>query len=207
MALGLTIGCILFVMTPRTSFAASQLSVPSIKMKMGAFNLQVTAGELLSDQPLGALVTLQPSILWSVHGFRSRIGLHFITDLGSDYGLMPISGIGASFYFYVLGLSSDYEDADESLLLQKSKPVPYLYASVTPANLNISMPSDPSSAFGALIYDLALGAGYDYPMRTNLVISGEITYRLATSDSGSASISGISYKGLGIFISFLATYY
>jgi hypothetical protein len=180
-------------------------------MKFGTYTTVVTAGDLLKESTLGSLVTLQPTFLWDLPTFRSRLGVHFIADLNSAFGLMPISGIGFSGYFYLLGMSTAYEISDDGTLKQTSKPGPYVYGGLTPVNFNINSNDEEnpsrSFAFSSLIVETALGVGFDYPLRRNTLITGELAYRFGTAPDPKSDIGDLEYSGIGLNISFSTSYY
>lgn len=194
------------------TFGESESGAPLFRGRMGINSLSFTAGQTFQDKtPLGAMVTLTPTILWSMPTFRSRIGLHYLADFGSPYGFIPISGMGFSGYFYPYGLSTAYEIASDGTLFQKSKPGPYTFATFTPVNFNINASSSQTSSgsatsFAAFMIDVGIGGGYDYPLTTNMVLSGELQYRFASAQQKSSDKT-VSYSGLGFMMTFSTSYH
>ncbi|XGC81089.1 hypothetical protein ACES2L_01170 [Bdellovibrio bacteriovorus] len=188
-------------------FAFAEFQAPVIRMKLGMFNTMVSAGELVDEEPLAAMMTLQPSVLWDLPSMNSRIGVHYILDVGSPFGMTAISGIGVSGYYYLRGLSSAYESANDTLV-QKSKPGFYTFASLTPVNFNLNKydPADTnqSFSFSSLVYEFMLGAGFEYPFRPNSLIAFELATREGSSSQGDTALR---YSGIGFFVSFTTSYY
>lgn len=159
------------------------------------------------------MLTLQPTVLWDFPTFRSRIGVHFVTDVGSPYALMPVSGIGVTGYFYLSGISSAYDSGLDGVLVQKSKPGLFVFGGLTPVNFNINIDetnstdsSTPDVAFSAFLVELSMGFGFDYPLRRNLLLSLEIGYRAGAAPSSDDG-DNISYSGLGAMLVFGTSYY
>lgn len=186
----------------------AEVQTPVVRFKMGMSDLLVNAGELLQNEPLGAMMTLQPTLLWDVTSLNSRIGFHFLADISSNYGMTPVTGIGVSGYYYLRGLTSAYEIIDKDILTQKSKPGLFTFASLTPVNFNINRtdPEDSSKEFApsAVVYELMLGVGYEYPLKPNMLVSFEIARRDGTLSSLSKDLS---YSGMMFSFSFITSYY
>ena len=174
------------------------------------FNTIVSAGETVKDEPLGSLMTLQPMVLWNFPSINSRIGIHYLLDLASNYGFTPISGIGITGYYYLTGLPAAYETLPDDTLIQKSKHGLFTYASFTPVNFNLNRRDtlDPNSgksfSFSSMLYDFTIGAGYEYPLRPNSLISVEIAVRDASSGGQGGKLA---YSGYGIGLTFTTSYY
>ncbi|NJL25142.1 MAG: hypothetical protein HC902_08170 [Calothrix sp. SM1_5_4] len=117
---------------------------PMIRIRLGMNMLNFTVGENYTQEALGALMTFNPTVLWSLPSFRARMGLHYVGDFGSQFGAIPISGIGISSYFYPFGLSSAYEISSDGTLFQKSKPSPHVFGKLTPVNFNINASKEQS---------------------------------------------------------------
>lgn len=192
------------------SLAAVQ--VPLFRLKAGYYPLNFSAGTRYSNEPLNNAITIQPTLLWDLPTFRSRVGLHFISDFQSPFGLMPISGIGISGYFYILGISSAYEMDPGGTLFQKSRPGPFVYGALTPANFNLNRsasetPDGAELSFAAFVMEFNAGLGYDYPINNNVIFSGEVGFRSGANQSSSSTAGNVSYNGMGIMLSLSATYY
>ncbi len=203
-----------YFLLPLQTFALSETflaQVPTLRFKLGTSTLTLDAGEVIQEEPLNATATLQPTVLWDWPSFSSRVGIHFLTDLNSAFGLMPISGMGISAYLYPLGISTAYEVFPDETIQQKSKPSFYFYGGLTPVNLSISQSDETNPRnniyFNAFVIDLSLGMGFDYPIQENLVVSLEINHRRASATGDENENGAISYSGLGLMLSFLTTYY
>ncbi|WP_374076973.1 hypothetical protein [Bdellovibrio bacteriovorus] len=189
-------------------FAFGEFQAPVIRTKLGMFSTTVSAGELVNNEALGAMMTLQPSVLWDFPSMNSRMGVHYIVDVGSSFGVTPISGIGVSGYYYLRGLSAAYENSPDDTLIQKSKPGFYTFASFTPVNFNLNKTDETNSnnnfAFSALVYEVMLGMGYEYPLKPNALLSVELASREGSASQGD---HGLRYSGVGLFLSFTTSYY
>lgn len=189
---------------------AGDVQLPSFRMKLGISLLKIDAGEVLVAAPLGSLVTIQPSILWDLPSIRMRAGIHYLADVSGNYGLLSLTGIGASAYFYPWGLSSSYEIGLDNVVYQKSRPGPYLYAGITPVNMSISRPTIGNQApisFSALIFETMLAAGYDYPLSRNTVLFAEGGYRFGAATSNEQVNGAVRYSGLSIMLGFTIYYF
>lgn len=182
--------------------------VPAFRGKLAMYDLSVSAGELVSNEKLGSMVTLQPGILWNFSSMNSRIGLHFLLDVGSQYGFTPISGIGISGYYYLTGLTSAYELSADEVLTQKTKPGLFTFMSVTPVNFNLNKidKNDPTNnfSFSATMTDIIMGFGYEYPLKPNSILALEASLRDGSSSFNSQSVS---YRGFGISLVYTTSYY
>lgn len=202
--------CILTLSVEQKVFASVQ--VPLFRLKAGYYPLKFSAGSRYTNENLGNSITIQPTLLWDLPTFRSRVGLHFISDFQSPFGLMPISGIGISGYFYILGISSAYEQDPGGTLFQKSRPGPFVFGAITPANFNLNRsaretPDGADLSFAAFVMELNAGVGYDYPINNNVIFSGEVGFRSGANQSSSTTTGNVSYSGMGIMLSLSATYY
>lgn len=192
--------------------AFGNYQIPSFKLKAGFSNLTIKAGDRIAGENLRSVVTLQPSMLWDLTMFRSRVGVHFLTDLFSQFGQMPISGIGVSGAFYIRQISSAYEYTQDGVLQQRTKSGFFISGSLTPVNTNLNREAslnvdknDLSAA--ALVIDFMGGIGFDYPMGSNFILSSELNLRVGANQSSEARSQNLSYSGYTFFISFLSTYY
>lgn len=160
-------------------------------------------------------MTLQPSVLWELPSFSSRLGIHYLQETGGPYGVTPLTGIGVSGYYHFFGLSTSHRKDEDGTVIQVSKPGPYLVASLTPVNFNMNKRDQADSAdnlfFSAYMWDIGTGVGYDYPMNQNMLFSVEYTLRNGSGSSGSGSTGGSSrsvrYQGSSILLSFATSYH
>lgn len=181
---------------------------PAFRGKLGFFDLSVNAGELLENEKLGSILTFQPGVFWNYPSMSSRIGVHFLVDLKSKYGLTPISGIGISGYYYFSGVPSSYEILPDEVLVEKTKPSIYTFASLTPVNFNLNqidqVDISRNISLSAVLVDLMIGGGYEYPLKPNSIISVDLSLREA---SGNFSSQTTSYRGFGLTVTYTASYY
>lgn len=195
---------VLLLLTRSLTFA----EVPSFRGKLAMYDLSISAGELVQSEKLGSMVTIQPGILWNFSSMNSRIGLHFLLDVGSQYGFTPISGIGISGYYYLTGLTSAYEISPEEVLTQKTKPGLFTFMSLTPVNFNLNKidNNDPTNnfSFSATMTDVIMGFGYEYPLKPNAIIAVEASLR---DGSSSFNSQAVSYRGFGLSLVYTTSYY
>lgn len=200
------IAFIFTLLISHNSFA--HFDAPVIRAKVGMFSTKVSAGELVSNEDLGSLITIQPSVLWDFPLMRSRLGFHYIGDFGSKFGMTPISGIGLSGYYYITGLSSAHETDSDGALIQKSKPGFFTFGSVTPVNFNLNKKDEPvpndNFTFSSVILEIMLGVGYEYPIKPNSLFSVELAFRDGNTKYGGQDLN---YSSLGLFFSFTTSYY
>lgn len=177
--------------------------------------LNFSVGNSFKSVPLQSMATINPQVLWNLPSFRARMGFHYMGDFASPYGLIPISGIGVSAYFYPFGLSTAYEIDADSTLYQKSKPGPYAFILITPTNFNLNIDrsrsasiggSGAATAFSAFMIEACLGVGYDYPLGTNSVIALDAQLRSASASEEKTNQS-ISYSGIGVMVVFSTSYH
>ncbi len=183
---------IAFLIWTNLSFGQNQKTAPLLRAKLGVHQLKFQVGNRFSNESLGSFITYQPTVLWTLPTFRSRLGIHFLGDFGSPYGLMPISGIGLTGYFYPLGVSSAYEVGPDNTVIQISKPSFFTFGCLTPLNFNLNRQgkdtADGSSlSFSAFMYEFAVGAGYDYPFTQNMIFAVELSYRSASAQSSTTN--------------------
>ncbi len=192
-------------------FCWSEVQVPVLRMKMGKYLTTITAGDIIDNQPLDALITLQPTMLLDFPNLRSRVGAHFMADVSSQYGLLPIAGIGISGYFYPFGISSAYEMTHDNIIQQKYRFGPFVYLGLTPVRFSVNEkdPENPerNKSFSAFLYDVMIGAGIDYPLKPNTLISVELDIRTASATASETSGETLKYTSIGINFSFLTIYY
>lgn len=197
---------IISILVYHSSWAA--FDAPVFRAKLGMFNTKVSAGELVSNETLGSMLTIQPSVLWNFPLMRSRIGLHYLGDFGSNFGMSPITGIGVSGYYYLSGLSAAHAIDSDGALIQKSRPGFFTFASFTPVNFNLNKKDAPNPndnfTFSSVILEIMLGFGYEYPIKPNTLVSLELAFR---DGSSKASGQDLNYSSLGLFFAFTTSYY
>ena len=182
---------------------------PVFRGSLGVETITINIGQKAVNEPLASLVTLRPAVLWDFPTFNSRLGTHYIGVFGSRFGSLPISGIGFSGYFYPLGLSTAYEITRDQTLFQKSKPGPFVVGMFTPVNLSVNLEEltgQPTDAVSAFMLDFAAGAGYDYPLNQNMILSAELMYRTARAQQSNTDTE-VGYSGFGINLTFSTSYY
>lgn len=191
-----------------SSISVCFAEAPVFRARLGMYDLSVNAGELLQNEKFGAILTFQPGIFWNYPTMSSRIGVHFLADLKSNYGLMPVSGIGFSGFYYLSGVPSSYEMQPDQVLVEKTKPSIYTFASLTPINFNLNqidrVDISRNISFSALLLDLAIGAGYEYPLKPNSILSADLSIREA---SGTFGTQTTGYRGFGFSITYTTSYY
>ncbi|MBL7543681.1 MAG: hypothetical protein JNL11_07680 [Bdellovibrionaceae bacterium] len=184
-------------------------AIPYLHFKTGISSINVTAGDRLVNVPLKPAITLKPTVLWDLPSFSSRMGVHFLQELKSMYGFTPLSGIGVTGYYYFYGITTNHLFTDDDILHQKSRPGPYMSGSFTPANLNINKFDESTPLtnfyFSSQVNEVALGLGYDYPYKQNMIFSGEFTYRSGTN--ANTSKEQVNYSGFTLFLGFGTSYY
>ena len=188
-----------------TGPAQAEQKVPMLRMKVGKYFTKLTGGTTVVDQELNSLMTFQPTVLWDLPTFRSRIGYHFTGDFDSTYGLFPLAGVGFSGYFYPFGISSSVTPTIRNIVFQKYKTSPYVYGGLTPSNLSINEAST-NTNFSAFILEITLGAGVDYPFSSNMLISVDLNYRFGSAPENE-KIGSVDYSGFGIMFSYSTTYF
>jgi len=197
---------LLLVLFSNQSLAINK--TPDIRLKTGYIETIFSSGDSYTDVSLGTLIALQPSVMWSLPNFRSRLGIHMHFEFASELGLTPVSGIGVSAYIYPFGISSSHQKFESDTVIQKSKSGPFIMAAFTPINFNINDPEgDNERTFSAFIYDTMLGAGYDYAFRQNMILSGEAVYRFGSAVNNDQGQGGVNYSGFGLMLSVLTSYY
>ena len=206
----LTLG-LLFSTFNQTAYAL--IDVPTFRMGIGHSFINFTAGSLFpTSTKLDPIVTFNPMFLWDIPFVRSRIGLHFLADMGSSYGSFPNSGVGLTTLFYPLGLSSSREVKPDSSVIVKNRISPYFQFQVTPNKSSISDPSRTSTPsnpnyFAAMIIEGSAGAGIDYPYKEDLVVFFGLHYRFAAFTSKETSIGSIKYSGIELLTGIMTNFY
>lgn len=191
----------------------SKADAPSLRIGIGYSPLKIDAGEIYNNTPLESYLTLNPMFLWESPSFKSRVGLHFLLDTLSPYGLMVTSGIGVTWIFYPRGLSASHETSLDNIDVRKTRVSPYITAQVTPTRMTLAQPlstvqrGETPKYFSAFILETSLGAGVDYPMSENYVVFGGINYRFAAITKGELHSAAIHYSGLMIQFGILSNFY
>jgi hypothetical protein len=180
------------------------------RLKTGMSSIKITSGDLLNETELKSMFNLTPSVLWDFPSFSSRFGFQYLMELNSQYGLTPMSGIGIVAYYHIFGITSGFEFTKDDVLIQKSKPGPYIVAAVTPVNVNLNkfdpeQSSEENLYLSAYVTDITLGLGYDYPILDNMTMSGEFVLR--NGRSVESTKENISYSGWTIYFSIASTYF
>lgn len=201
--------------------AHALVEVPTFRFGFGhsivSFEARNKAGASIlgtEQASLGSILTVSPSFLWDVPQLRSRIGLHFLADVGSEFGFVSIIGVGVTYLFYPLGLSSSREVKDDGAILVKTRVSPYLNIQITPEKMSITVPStNPLDVatnrryFNIIMYEVAIGAGLDYPVGDNMILFGGGNYRFATYTSDEATLGSVKYSGLYFNVGLMTNFY
>lgn len=188
----------------------SAIDVPTLRLGLGYSPLKVSAGQVLQNVPLKSILTLNPMFLWDAPAFRSRLGLHFLTDMGSPFGLVTTSGLGLSWVFYPLGLSSAREKGLDGVEVRKTRVSPYFMAQITPTRFTLAGTREDTETFeyfSSLVVETSLGAGLDYPLNDNMVLFGGLNYRFAAITKGELSSEAINYSGIHIQIGVMSSFF
>jgi hypothetical protein len=201
--------------------AQALVEVPTFRLGLGhsfvTFTAKNSEGNSILDTEsasLGSLVTLSPSFLWDIPQLRSRMGFHFLADVGSEFGFVSIIGVGVTYLFYPLGLSSSREVKDDGSVLVKTRVSPYFNFQFTPSKMSITVPSNnPLDVavnrryFNVSVNEVSLGAGLDYPIADNTVLFGGINYRFASYTSDEADVGSVTYSGLFFNVGIMTNFY
>ena len=195
--------------------AHALIEVPTFRMSLGRSMLKFTAGTLFPVPiPLGSTLTINPLFLWDIASVRSRIGLNFLAEMGSNgYGSLPISGIGISALFYPLGLSSQREINEDLTVLIKHRVSPYLQLQVTPVKCSISDATTftkvnaRASYFSATVVETSIGLGVDYPMSDDLITFLGLHYRFAAFTSQETSTGALKYSGIELLLGVMTNFF
>lgn len=181
---------------------------PSFRGKISIYDTIMNAGEIVVNEKLGSLLTLQPALLWDIPSFSSRMGIHYNMDLMSNYGATPISGVGFSGYYYFKGLSTYNDFLQDGVKIQKMRAGFYTFAQFTPVNVNLNRIDKVNPlnnfAISAFVLESNIGMGYEYPLEPNSVIAVEISRR---EGKFGGEGEGINYSGLGFSVSYIASYF
>jgi hypothetical protein len=191
--------------------ASAGFDSPVFRMKLGYSFTTLTAGDQITGQSIGSLLTLMPSILWDVPTLNTRFGVHYLAEVASNFGTLPITGIGGGGEFYPLGISATHEVKPEDVVFQKSRTGPFLYVGVTPVNLSINQTNTVNSAksiaFSAFMIEEMFAIGVDYPLRQSMILHLEGNFRFGSSAGDEITGTAIKYMSYGVMIGFLTSYY
>ncbi|MBU6154942.1 MAG: hypothetical protein KGP28_11615 [Bdellovibrionales bacterium] len=205
-----------------TFFSASPsyalIDVPTFRLGLGYAPLKFTAGTIFPDPTsLGNFLTVNPMFLWDLPSIRTRIGVNFVADLGSNYGFFSIAGVGLTALLYPLGLSSSREVGDDFSEVIKTRVSPFIAISVTPTKLSVSSTPDPADPdfnfpgrwpyFASKIIETSFGAGIDYPLGRDFVLFVSGHYRFAAWKTEEQGDGIVSYEGPQVLIGFSTNFY
>jgi hypothetical protein len=201
--------CVIFLALSLSQPAQALIDVPTLRMGLGYSPISFTAGTAFPDDtPLGNFLTLNPMFMWDMPSVRMRIGVSFLTDLGSDYGFVSIAGVGFTALLYPLGLSSSREVRGDFSEVIKTRISPFIQFGITPTKLSITArpaETDPVFPFpgkwpyfAANIVETSFGAGLDYPFARDFIAFLGLHYRLAAWKEAERSDGVISYNGFSI---------
>ncbi len=192
--------------------------VPTLRMGIGYSPITFTAGTEFSEStPLESIITVNPMFLWDFPGLRSRIGFHFLTDIGSPYGFVSTAGIGFTGILYPLGISSGREITEDFTEMVKSRNGPFIQFSMTPTKFSITKTPDVSSPiyntpslwpyFSVRVIEIAVGAGYDFKITDDLTGFGSLLYRNAAFKELEAGAGAVTYGGLSVMVGVMTNFY
>lgn|GEM_PF-1766791 len=195
--------------------ANAMVEVPTLRFGIGMVPISFTAGTVASEATsLGNKLTLNPMFLWDLPGLRSRLGFHFLTDLGSDYGFISTAGIGISYIYYPTGLSSARELRDDGSSIVATKISPFIQVSITPTKFSVTIkpddPTKPSSSwdyFSSSVIETSVGAGVDYPFNENLIGFAGLHYRWAAYTKDETTKGPLHYSGIGLILGVMTSFY
>src|SRR4051812_8244696 len=80
--------------------AHALVEVPTFRFAIGTSMVKFSAIDrnglitVPEGTSLGAPLMIDPSFLWDLPQVRSRVGLHFLADVGSAYGFVTTIGVG-----------------------------------------------------------------------------------------------------------------
>ena len=192
--------------------------VPTLRMGLGYSAIQFTAGTIFPDStPLKSIVTVNPMFLWDFPGVRSRIGFHFLTDIGSPYSFVSTAGIGLTGILYPLGISSGREITEDFTEMVESRNGPFIQFALTPTKFSVTQKPDPSSPifsipslwpyFSVRVIELAVGGGYDFKITNDLTGFGSILYRTAAFKELEVGAGAVTYSGLSLMFGVMTNFY
>ncbi len=197
--------------------AHALIDPPTLRFSIGHSAIKFTAidkneePQLGPDQALGSLMTVNPAFLWDVPTARTRLGIHFMGDFFSQFGLISLSGVGANFVFYPLGLSTSREVKNDGDIIHKSRMSPFIDLKVTYMKFAVRDPSEPDPAFqtyfNIALMDISGGVGVDYPINDNLTCFGGVHYRFGSFTGSEAKIGRLEYGGMAFMLGLMTNFY
>jgi hypothetical protein len=200
--------------------ARALVDVPTLRLGIGQSPLTFNAGTAFKDAKLGGTLVLNPMFLWDAPSLRTRIGFHFLADLGTKYGAVATAGVGVTAIFYPLGLSSSREVRDDFSEVVKTRLSPYMQFSITPTKFSVTQTPDPTSPlfnvpnqwpyFSSRIVEVSIGFGLDYPLGDDLVAFGGIHFRnaaISTQESNADNKGDINYGGMALIFGIMTNFY
>lgn len=197
--------------------AHALIDVPTLRLALGPSMINYSAGTAVSvSTPLKSIITLNPMFLWDIPSVRSRLGVHFLADMGSPYGFISTAGVGATAIFYPLGLSSSREVRDDFAEVVKTRISPYFQFSLTPMKFTITqvptnvLPNTDKSLFPYLnsrVLEYSMGLGLDYPVANDLIVFGGLHYRSAAFTADESTQGAITYSGFSLLVGIMTNFY
>ena len=199
--------------------AQALIDVPTFRLGLGYSSLSFTAGSVVpTSTSLGTKLTLNPMFLWDIPKIRSRLGFHFQTDLGSQYGFVSTAGVGITGLLYPLGLSSSREVRDDFSEVVKTRVSPYIQFGITPTSFAVTIkPTDPNSPilnsptswpyFNVMVIETSIGVGIDYPVSDDLVGFVGLHYRTASYVSQEVTAGAARYSGIELLLGTMTNFY
>lgn len=196
----------------------AMVPVPTLRMGLGYSPITFSAGSIFSEStPLESILTVNPMFLWDFPGVRSRVGFHFLTDIGSPYSFVSTAGIGLTGILYPLGISSGRELTEDFTEVIKSRNGPFIHFSLTPTKFSVTQRPDPSSPafsipslwpyFSVRVIEVAAGAGYDFRLTDDLTGFGSLLYRTAAFKELEAGAGAVSYGGISLMVGVMTNFY
>ena len=213
---------VIFLALTTSPKANALVEVPTLRFGLGYAPLTFTAGTVFKEPtPLGNMMTINPMFLWDMPGIRTRLGVHFLADIGSKYGQVSIAGMGLTAIFYPLGLSSGREFREDFSEIVKTRVSPYFQVQITPAKMSVTkkpLPTDSNFSqemansvnwpyFSALVIETSFGIGVDYPIGNDLIIFGGLHYRAAAYKEQETTTGSISYSGMELLVGLMTNFY
>ena len=197
--------------------AFALIDTPTLRFSLGYSMVKFGAvgisgqPQFAEGTPIASLVTLNPSFLWDVPVLRSRVGIHFLADIGSPFGFISIIGVGADYVFYPMGLSSSREVKDDGSVIVKTRISPFFEFKLTPLKMSITDPTvqaaGVTSYFNVLMVETSIGAGVDYPLTESMIGIVGLHYRFASFTGESATVGQVKYSGPILLLGISANFY
>jgi hypothetical protein len=194
------------------------IEVPTLRFGIGYSPLNFTAGTVFTEPTaLGNFATINPMFLWDLPSLRSRVGFHFLTDIGSQYGFVSTAGVGLTGILYPLGLSSSREIGEDFTEVVKTRIGPFLQFAITPTKFSVLQTPPTSSPtyntpslwpyFNVKVVEISIGAGVDYPLARDLVGFLGVHYRAAAFKQLESGQGSISYSGISVIGGLMTNFY